>query len=233
MRVMESVIFVSVLSCVVLTMPLYGVEITPSNVVRPSLPGETFGFDFVIKEPGGVTGTAFGSWISVSGPGTLTFDATASEAVATTDTSYWLYGHSDGAFANDEGNNEYSFGDNPDPDLLQKTLVVGDIMARYVFTWDGTVGDYTFSLDLLDTDKNFIDHMWATQALQFAPGEYPGDDSSFTVTIPEPATLMLLGLGSLVLLRKQRGLNKPANKFGGGGVWVSIQQEIEDVKNCY
>ncbi len=207
MRVMESVIFVFVLSCVVLTMPLYGVEIIPSNMVWPSLPGETFGFDFVINDPCGVTGTAFGSWISVSGPGTLTFDATASEAVATTDTSYWIYGNSDGAFANDEGGNEYSFGDNPDPDLLMKTLVVDDIMARYVFSWDGTEGDYTFSLDLLDTDKNFIDDMWDTQALQFTPGEYDGDSSSFTVNIPEPTTLMLIGLGGLALLRKRRGDN--------------------------
>ena len=52
MRVMK-VVCVFVLSCVIFSVPVLGVEIAPSGVVIPSSPGETFSFDYVISDPMG------------------------------------------------------------------------------------------------------------------------------------------------------------------------------------
>jgi hypothetical protein len=84
-------------------------------------------------------------------------------------------------------------------------LLAGDIMARYAFTWDGTVGDYTFSMDT-DIANSFILNgiTFGNDALAFTSGQYPGDQSSFTVAIPEPASLALLALGGLALRRRSR-----------------------------
>lgn len=202
MRVIKVAILAFVLSCVIFSGPAEGVEITPIIVSMPDLPGELFSFDFVISDPMGLSAQVFQATISVSGPEVLTFDTTESEAVANA-TGYWVFGNSLEAVAMDLGNNSYSFDDGPS-NAVAEPLATEDIMARYAFTWDGTVGDYTFTLDL-DINKSFIqDESFTKQALQFSSGQYPGDSDYFTVHIPEPTTLILIGLGGLVLLRKRR-----------------------------
>ena len=116
-----------------------------------------------------------------------------------------VYGNSDTEAFLDVDGIHYVFGDGPD-DGTPKLLAADDIMARYAFTWDGTAGDYTFALDLNTLWSFAQDTSYIPEALQFSPGPYPPGvpAGSFTVNIPEPATLMLIGLGSAVLLRKRK-----------------------------
>jgi len=213
MRVIKVAFSVFVLSCVAFCRLAGAVEITPSDTIPPydfvndvlvlSSAGDTFSFDFVISNPMGVSARAFQATIGVSGPGTLAFDAASSEAVASA-ADYWVFGNSVGAGAIDLGGGNYQFGDSPDSPAIE-VLIAGDIMARYAFTWGGTVGDYIFTIDLDTTESFVMDDSWFEQTLQFNAGQYPGDDSSFTLHIvPEPATLMLISLGSVALLRKRR-----------------------------
>ena len=181
MRMMKNAICTFVLSCVIFTMPLYAVEITPSNVVLPNSAGDIFSFDFVISNAMGTSAQAFQSTIGVSGPGGLTFDGTSSEAVDSV-ADYWVFGNSAGAIAIDLGSNSYQFGDGPDDGIAQ-LLAIDDIMGRYAFTWDGTAGDYTFTFDF-DTTKSYIlNGLFQTEALQFTSGQYPSgqEDGSFVV----------------------------------------------------
>jgi hypothetical protein len=203
MRVLKLVILTFAMASI--TVPAWAVEITPSelaDMVLPTSSGELFSFDYIVSDAMGVTAAGFKSTISVTGPGALTFDPTACTAVVA-NTDYWIYNNSD-VLAIERPGGFYEFGDGPS-NPPTKDLFNGDIMARYAFTWDGTVGDYTFSLDL-NTAKSYIQNgvTFLKDPLQFNRGDHPGDSSSFTVTIPEPATLMLLALGSTILLRKRR-----------------------------
>jgi len=201
MRVLNIVIFICALASI--TVPAWAVEITPSNVVYPTSSGEVFSFDYIISDvyPIGLTVMGFKSTINVS-PGGLTLDVTSSVSVGN-DLGYWIYNNNAGINVLDKGSNNYEFADNPDSPNTEQ-LFLGDIMARYAFTWDGVVDDYTFTLDL-DTSNSYVALDYVTkEALLLNPGNYPGDSSSFTVTIPEPATLMLLALGSTILFRKRR-----------------------------
>ena len=209
MKVIKVVTLAFVLGCIVKTAPVYGIMVTPSNVVLPTSPGELLSFDFIITDIGDLTSDAqgFQAIVSVSGPGVLTGDGASSLAVNSV-ADYWLFENSWTVFI-DHGDNSYTFGDIPNDGIAQP-LDNGDILARYAFTWDGTVGDYTFTLDL-DTDYSFIllENFVSKEALQFNPGGYPGVGSSFTVTIPEPTTVCLLGLGALSLLRSSRRRREP------------------------
>ena len=194
----------------IVCLPAEAVMLTPSNVVIPTLSGETLRFDLIIDgDPLGYLAASYQSTISVSGPGGLAFDVATSQAVVTIDTidqDYWIVGNSAGVFAFDLGGNNYLFGDGPSNPGIE-TLLTGDIMARYAFTWDGTVGDYTFTLDL-DIEKSLLLNgiTYGTDALEFTSGQYSGDDTSFTVsTIPEPASIMLLVFGA-TLLRKPKSI---------------------------
>ncbi len=197
---MKIVSFVFVLSCLIFSIPAGAVIIKPDNV---GVAGGIFSFDFVIHDSDGVSAKSFDTTISVSGPGTLTFDATGSEAVEG-NSGYWIHGNSLGAVAKSVGSNEYAFGDTAD-NPTSELLVAGEIVARYAFTWDGTVGDYTFSLDLTDSDKNsvLLSNL-STELLQFTPDSFTGGSDYFTVTIPEPATVLLFGLGGTVLLKNRK-----------------------------
>ena len=192
-----SVVFVSI-AC----LPADAVVITPSNVVIPEFPGETFSFDFIIDDPMGVTAESYQSTITVSGPGGLSFNTAASQAVAT-DADYWVFDNSAGASAFVKtATNSFVFSDSPsNPEA--ETLLADDIMARYAFIWDGSAqGDYTFNLRLgerVSFVKNSITS--SREALQFTPGQYPGDDNSFTVHLPEPASVILLVLGGAFLIK--------------------------------
>lgn len=204
MRMMKSATIVFLLGCSIFTGLARAVLITPSNMVLPTTSGESFSFDFVVSNPLSTSAQAFQSTIGVSGPGTLTFEGSTSEAVDAA-AGYWVFGNSAGATTIDLGSNSYQFGDGPDDGVAQ-LLAADDIMARYTFTWDGTVGDYTFTLDLDTTDSSILNDSFQTEAVTFTSGSYtPGTAAgSFIVSIPEPATLMLLGLGASVFLRKRK-----------------------------
>jgi hypothetical protein len=170
----------------------------------PTSPGDLFSFDFIIADIGDLTGDAqgFQAIVSVSGPGVLDGNEPGSIAVSGVN-GYWLSGNSSADFI-DHGDNSYTFGDNPENAIAQP-LDNGDILARYAFTWGGTAGNYTFTLDLDTSNSYVLNEFYSKEPLQFDRGGYPGDDDSFTVTIPEPTTICcLLGLGTLAMLRKRR-----------------------------
>lgn len=203
----RNVVFVlSLILGSIVSLPAEAVMLTPSNVVIPTLSGETFSFDLIIdSDPAGYLAMGYQSLISVSGPGGLSLDVATSEAVAI-DAGYWIVGNSAGTGAIDQGGDNYVFGDGPSNPGTE-ILLAGDIMARYAFTWDGSVGDYTFTLDP-DTAKSFILNgtTFGKDPLEFTSGQYPGDDTSFTVQlIPEPASIMLLVFGA-GLLRKPKSI---------------------------
>jgi hypothetical protein len=210
MKAIKFTILISLLSCGVFCGKTKGVEIKPHIVLMPGYQDELFSFDLVISEDLALSAQGFQATISnISGPGVLTFDVAASEAISG-ETAYWIFGNSAGATAIDKGDGSYTFGDGPDNGIAE-LLVIDDIMARYSFIWDGTEGDYTFTFDL-GTDNSFIqlDDFVSKEALQLPEGiwyDYPiisSDDSSFTVHIPEPTTLMLIAMGGLALLKQRR-----------------------------
>ena len=198
---MKKSMFVLLLVCGLLfSVPAQGaVTITPSNLqIDPC----TVSFDLVISDPCGVSAQSFQATMSVTGTG-LTFDGPTSENVDG-EADYWLFGNSAGAAAIDNLDGSYTFGDNPD-DGNPQALAVDDRMARYVFEWDGTPGDFEFTL-ITNTSFSFIqDDSFVNQSLALDAGQYtPSGSNGFTVYIPEPATLMLFGLGTTILLRKRR-----------------------------
>lgn len=198
MRAMKRAVLTLILVCALQAVPAWSVELTPSNFVMPTSPGELFSFDFIISSPDpvGIDAGAFKSTINVDIAG-LIFDVGNSEAVST-DPGYWIFGNSVGAYAEDLTGNNYAFSDNPDNPAIE-ALYNGDVMARYAFVWDGTVDDYTFTLDSGITNSYvLLDDFVSREALQL-----PTLENSFTVHIPEPATLMLFALGSIVLLKKR------------------------------
>ncbi len=198
----KSVICIVALAFAALCVPAESaVIIEPSNCV---LDGNSFSFDFIINEPAGVSAQSFKTTIGVTGEGLL-FEQADSEAVAN-EPDYWVFGNSAGAGAIDLGGNSFQFGDNLDYGSAEP-LLAGDIVARYAFTWDGTVDYYTFTIDL-NTNSSYVLYVLnespVKEALQFSPGTYQGDATSFTVCIPEPATLTLLALGGTILLKKRK-----------------------------
>jgi hypothetical protein len=201
MRVKKSAIFGFVLGCLILSVPVQGVVIEPTNFVWPSAAGETFSFDYAINDPTGTSALAFQATMSVGGSG-LTFDSAASEAVSSAG-NYWLVGNSYEAIAIDVGGSSYQFGDDPDNALAQ-TLAVGDVMARYSFTWDGTPGTYTFTLDTSISNSFVYNEFFTYEALGFTQGGLPGQGNSFALPIPEPSTMVLLALGGAGLLKRRR-----------------------------
>ena len=215
MRVTKIAIVTFLLSCGVFTGLTRGVEIIPSNIFPSydfvddelvlSSAGDVFSFDLVMS---GITApiaqaVSYKSTISLSGPSILSLDVANSEAVES-DPDYWLFGNSSSSFAQDN-TDIYVFSDGPDDPPVEPldTGDIGDIMARYAFEWDGTIGDYTFALVPGTANSKVTDISFGTHELQLDPGPYQG--GSFTLHIvPEPTTLMLIGFGSLVLLRKRR-----------------------------
>jgi hypothetical protein len=178
------------------------IAVTPGNFTMPVSAGGLFSFDLLVSDPMGKTANTFQATITYSGPGTLTFNAAESLNVKN-NASYWVYGNSMGASAVYSGSNTCYFGDSPD-NPASEALVAGDVLARYAFNWDGTVGDYTFSLDL-NTQKSFVvtTPTYNTETLIFNRGNLLGGDSNFVASIPEPATLLLAAAG-IGFLRKRK-----------------------------
>jgi len=209
MKTIKLVISLCVLICGIFCGTSRGVIIKASVSQMPGSGGELFGFDLLVSDGPDLSSRAFLVTLgSIGGPGVLTFEANASKTVAG-EASYWLYGNSGGANAQDNGDGSYTFGDDPASGTAVP-LVIDDIVARYAFTWDGTEGDYAFSLDL-GTDMSYVLlEDFSKEALQLPAGiwyDYPiisADSTSFTVHIPEPATVAFLGLGCLTLLKRRK-----------------------------
>jgi hypothetical protein len=193
MRVNKTIVAAFMMGCLIFPVQaqcVVSAVITPSNVVLPITAGEILSFDFVVLDVMAINATSFKATISVSGPGLLTLDKPDSAAV-TDEGAYWVHGNSYGVIIGTPSGDSYSFGDNP-LNGVPEPLATDDIMARYVFIWDGTEGDYTFILNL--------------NTLGFTPGSsYPGTYNSFTITIPEPSSLLIFVFGSSAVLLKRRG----------------------------
>ncbi len=206
MRVRKTAIAVLfMLGCLIFSAQAQGfVVITPSNVNLPDFVGDIFSFDFVV-DANAINAMGFGATISVSGPGTLTFDVNNSNMVVN-DVSYWAHENSGGVvFKVDDVNRIFGFSDDTlsgDPEPLVADV---NIMARYAFKWGGTVGDYTFVLNLNTAYSYIQDETFEKEPLEFNPGSYQGSSNSFTVNIPEPCTLIIFALGYSAVLLKRRG----------------------------
>jgi hypothetical protein len=197
------------LVCIFLSTTAFGVEIKPANISIPSSAGGTFSFDFVINNQpvSGAPGLQV-TIGSITGATGLTFNASASTAVKT-DSVYWLYGNQPDPFANASGGS-YSFSDGAS-DPTTAPLDIGDKIARFAFTWNGNPGDFIFSLNL-NPSSSYVDLPDFSGRLPFTLPTgtwYSGPitnatASSFTVHIPEPVSMSLLGLGGLILFRKHR-----------------------------
>jgi len=201
---------VIVVGLVLMTASAKAVTIGVSNISPQALDsrvvmdaGGLFSFDLVVVDAQGFYAQGFQANMGVSGPGTLSGNVTASTAVATED-HYWIAGNSAGAEFIGNLDDSYTFGDNPNSGIAE-LMENDDIMARYAFVWDGTEGDYTFTLNA-DTNHSFLlNGSFIKLPFAFSPGECQTGENSFTVHIvPEPATVFLLGLGSFVIVRKRR-----------------------------
>jgi hypothetical protein len=201
MRVNKTAIVVFIMGCLIFSARAQCVTVTPSNVVLPTSAGGIFSFDLVVLEPNSTSAYAFQATIGVSGPGTLTLDGANSVKVATL-ASYWAFGNSgDASIFVSDGN--CVFGDYT-ANGLGELLDGNDIMARYAFKWDGSEGNYTFTLDLNDAKSVVqINSSGAQEVLQFNPGIYQGGNNYFIVNIPEPCTLIIFALGASAVLLKR------------------------------
>lgn len=205
---MKIVVSVFLLSSLVFSVPAGAtVMVEPDNL---NISGGIFRFDLVINDPCGTTNAlSFQSKIYVSGPGTVTLDVSSSEAVQT-EADYWIKDENAGPIvAPNAGGYRFMDTFSSSPSVTPpEELFAGDIMARYAFTWD-TDGDYTFTIDL-DSALSFVllDDLTTKVGLEFDPGDNPhiidsGTDY-FTVTIPEPATIVLLCLGGTAVLKNRK-----------------------------
>ena len=175
--------------------------LTVGNLSKPTYPGQLLSFDLVVSDAADLTAAAFQATINVDTPG-LNFLQTPSKAV-TSDSDYWIYGNSAGIWVQQLDPYSVQISDSPDFPTTE-ALIDNDIMARFVFEWDGTQEIYTFTLDLDTTQSYFLLPDMAThQAIQFNSGQLPGGQDYFSINlIPEPATAVLLALGGIMLRRK-------------------------------
>jgi hypothetical protein len=198
------------LVCIVLSATAFGVEVKPANISIPSSPGGTFSFDFIVTNP--PSQAAYTAQLTInrawSNPPDLTFNTSASQSVLS-NTSYWVWNNSQGTPAVDNGDGTYTFGDGPE-NAIAESINNGDILARFAFTWNGTTGNYEFILDK-DTTNSFVrlaDFSKAGFTLPtgqwFTSPIVGATDSSFTIHIPEPVTVLLFGIGGLFVLRKHK-----------------------------
>ena len=169
------------------------------SVTIPQTAGEIVSFDLVVDTTPAFPVQAFQSAISASGPGTLTLLAPYCENVAN-ETSYWLSGNSDGVIVTTNVDGSISFSDTVSNGIAE-SMLGNEIVARYVFIWDGTVGDYTFTFDFSKSYALKNDFV-TKHGLTFGPGKYAGNDQSFTFYVPEPASLALLVLGGFLIRKK-------------------------------
>ena len=197
MQVNKIAIAVFTVGCLIFSVQAQCVVIKPSNVALPTSAGELFSFDFVVSGAMNTSALAFQVTISIGQSG-LDFNEPISKAMANA-AGYWAFGNSDNANAFVENGN-FVFGDfTTDAELL----VNNDIMARYAFKWDGTEGNYTFTLDL-NTGNSFVQKEdLGIEVLQFTPGAYSGNSNNFIVNVPEPSTLIIFLLGLLQFCLKK------------------------------
>ena len=172
----------------------------------PVHPGDPIWFDVLVNDAMGDRAQNIQITLSVVpvATGAITFDAAESEAVEN-DVSYWVFGDSVGAGALDLGSDTYQFGDSPDSGVAE-SLINGDIVARFAFTWDGVVDDYLVTVDTGLSNTSILDENFETVAPSWV-------SNPVMLHVPEPTTVAIIAVGSLAALRRRRGVGprRPLN----------------------
>ncbi len=104
--------------------------------------------------------------------------------------------------------------------LLGEVGMTGDVDEFYNVTLDAGLNPLSFEMNLNFTESNFARGVLPNQLSavggdgceMYAEGDYTGTIGSFAIHdgdfkvlfVPEPCTMMLLGLGGLVMLRRRR-----------------------------
>jgi hypothetical protein len=187
----------AILCLIVFSGAALGMQVQPTNVSIPA-PGGIFSFDFIATSPPSQSVSAIQLTISsISGPSSLVLNENASKGI-TTDSGYWLYGNSADATPFKSGS-AFVFGDNVNNGIAE-TISIGEKITKCAFTWDGTPGTYMFTISNNINNSFAFLNDFSSEAITLSGGTSP---YNFAITIPEPVSLTLLGLGGLTILRKR------------------------------
>jgi hypothetical protein len=193
---MKSLIFTLFISSVfALNAP--AAVLTANVTDLPSNPNDTFAFDLLYKDSP-ISAVSFQSTVKITQGdiSALTLDITSSEQIES-DSNYWLFNNSGQVKALQSEPGAFVFSDFSD-DGLAVQITQAMTLAHYVFIWDGTEDTFTFTLDTDVVDSSLLVNF------QDEPVELDSTDNSFSVLIPEPASLLMLALGSAAMLKNKK-----------------------------
>ncbi len=193
---MKNIIFTLILASVC-ALNASAVVLTANVTDLPSNSGDSFAFNLLYNDSD-ISAVSFQATINITAGDTsaLALDITASQQI-NTDSNYWLFNNSGQAKIQQPQVGSFVFSDFANNGLATP-LTQAKILARYEYVWDGTEDTFTFTLDNDIIDSSLLVNF------QDEPVELDTNDNSFSVFIPEPATLLLLTIGSAVLLKNKK-----------------------------